>query len=350
MRPASPRSSAARRAARIVVPANLTNVAKVFRLVLPLQRATALIVAVIALAACSSRAEVRASHPAPPPTYAKAALPRDGPPPLEATAWTSPDLSSPDGSSIAWDAGDRTQSAVYIRHGGGKPRVLLAADVPLYVAAWWPNSGGLLVYRTMGFCVSCNVDGVTLVAVPLRGPAMEIAPVIGGAGGYSWSPQEKLLVGSVHSRFVYDGDPTVYVCDVQDRGCRSIAKPRSTADLTPAWSPDGRRIAFARGPLVALPSGIPFLPAIASWQESLTVWVADADGGNQRQVTSGPASGYPAWSADGRQLTFVRGGALWSLDLASGAERRLTGPLIGRRGYGWTDWSGAGAARNETSR
>lgn len=325
----------------------MTNVTKVFRLVLPLQRATALIATVIMLAGCSSRAEAPASHSAPLLPYAKAASPRDGTPPVEARAWNSRELSSPDGGSIAWDAGDRTQWAVYVRQGGGEPRLLLAADVPLYVAGWWPNSGGLLVYRTKGFCTSCNVDGVSLASVPLHGPALEIAPVLDRAGAYSWSLQAKLLVGSVHSRFVYDGDPTVYVCDVQDRGCRTIAKPRNTADLTPAWSPDGRRIAFARGPVVALQS--PLLPAIASWQESLTIWVADADGTNQRQVTAGPTSGYPAWSADGKHLTFVRGGDLWSLDLASGTERRLTGPLSGRRGYGWTDWSGAVAARKETS-
>jgi Tol biopolymer transport system component len=104
----------------------------------------------------------------------------------------------------------------------------------------------------MGYCTSCNVDGVTLVSVPLQRPAMDIAPVMTGAGGYSWSSQEKLLVGSVHSRFVYDGDPTIYICDVKAGSCKRVAKPRDAADLTPAWSADGRRIAFARGSVAAL--------------------------------------------------------------------------------------------------
>jgi dipeptidyl aminopeptidase/acylaminoacyl peptidase len=227
----------------------------------------------------------------------------------------------------------------------------LVGEVPFYVAAWWPKGGGLLAFRSMGYCNSCNVDGVTLVSVPLQGPAMDIAPVMTGAGSYSWSSQENLLVGSVHSRFVYDGDPTIFICDVKGGSCKKVAKPRDAADLTPAWSPDGRHIAFARGSVATLGGSGQLLPEIAAWQESLTIWVADADGGNQRRVTSGLSSGYPAWSADGKRLAFVRAGELWSLDLASGAEERQ-GPLRGRPGYGWIDWSAAVAAatRSEAGR
>jgi TolB protein len=53
-----------------------------------------------------------------------------------------------------------------------------------------------------------------------------------------------------------------------------------------AWSPDGRRIAFRRGPNAAS-----------------EVWLANADGSGQRVLTNAPPSFYssqPAWSPDGR--------------------------------------------------
>ncbi len=57
----------------------------------------------------------------------------------------------------------------------------------------------------------------------------------------------------------------------------------------PSWSPDGRRIAFAR--MVGA---------------SPDVFVANADGTDERQVTSDPAWDYePAWSPDGTRIAFL---------------------------------------------
>jgi signal transduction histidine kinase len=62
-----------------------------------------------------------------------------------------------------------------------------------------------------------------------------------------------------------------------------------TDDLQPAWSPDGRQIAFSSGR-----------------NGSFDIFVMDADGGNVRQVTGGAGfDEWPAWSPDGRQLAFV---------------------------------------------
>jgi Tol biopolymer transport system component len=63
-------------------------------------------------------------------------------------------------------------------------------------------------------------------------------------------------------------------------------------DVRPAWSPDGRLIAFARER-----NGIPQL------------WVMKAGGSDQRQAASPPpgfGDSEPAWSPDGKFLTFTR--------------------------------------------
>lgn len=60
-------------------------------------------------------------------------------------------------------------------------------------------------------------------------------------------------------------------------------------DGAPAWSPDGKQIAFY--------SEVGGKPA--------DLFVMDASGGNVRQLTSTPAAeGYPAWSSDGSQIAF----------------------------------------------
>jgi tol-pal system beta propeller repeat protein TolB len=87
-------------------------------------------------------------------------------------------------------------------------------------------------------------------------------------------------------------------------------------DLNPTWSPDGRRIAFSGA---SSPTG------------SGDLWVVPAAGGKARPLLRTPRAneGAPDWSPDGRRIAFesTRGGSrqIWVLTLASGQARRLTG-------------------------
>jgi TolB protein len=63
----------------------------------------------------------------------------------------------------------------------------------------------------------------------------------------------------------------------------------------PAWSPDGKRIAFV--------SRSPEIIGGAYW---LQVYVIDSDGSNLRMITRSPHSTFvPKWSADGKSIAFV---------------------------------------------
>jgi Tol biopolymer transport system component len=73
------------------------------------------------------------------------------------------------------------------------------------------------------------------------------------------------------------------------------------ADSSPAWSPNGMKIAFDRA-------------GCALSKDKAGIYVADADGSHQHRLTAGTD---PTWSPDGTKLAFVRADfsshALWSV-------------------------------------
>jgi Tol biopolymer transport system component len=80
-----------------------------------------------------------------------------------------------------------------------------------------------------------------------------------------------------------------------------------------AWSPDGRRIAFA-----------------ADCDGTFNLFTLSVAGGEPVRVTSSPANETePAWSPDGTRLVFCSdedGGGLFTVSLDGGAVRRIAGP------------------------
>ncbi|MES2524494.1 MAG: hypothetical protein V4617_17475 [Gemmatimonadota bacterium] len=96
-------------------------------------------------------------------------------------------------------------------------------------------------------------------------------------------------------------------------------------DASPAWSPDGRRIA-----LVATP-GVRADSAPAGWAAQRQIHVMNVDGTGLQRLTASPGGNdYPAWSPEGRFIAFSSGrdgagGAQIYLMNADGSDQmRLT--------------------------
>lgn len=88
-------------------------------------------------------------------------------------------------------------------------------------------------------------------------------------------------------------------------------------DNHPTWSPDARQVAFARTIPIAWQNGVP----TATETEIFSVTV---NGEHLRRLTHDHAEdGDPAWSPNGRAIAFVRAGNIIRLDLRTHLESRL---------------------------
>jgi Tol biopolymer transport system component len=112
--------------------------------------------------------------------------------------------------------------------------------------------------------------------------------------------------------------------------------PRSICRLVgPAWSADGRRIAFIRGDLGLLRSMRGDSSVLRStFSLSFSLYLRDPDGSVRRLTGCGSCAsqhgGRLSWSPDGSRIAFSRDDAprgtlsLWTVDTAGGKLRRLT--------------------------
>ena len=103
------------------------------------------------------------------------------------------------------------------------------------------------------------------------------------------------------------GDLDIYVMNVDGTNVRQLTHQLGY-DGGPWWSPDGRQIVY-RANHPTTPTEVKAYTDLLAQRlvrpNKMDLWLMDADGSNQRQITHlGAASFGPSWTADGKRIIF----------------------------------------------
>jgi Tol biopolymer transport system component len=174
-----------------------------------------------------------------------------------------PSHSPPDGELALSCATDNmnTASIWRIRTDGRGLTQITSGGQMTWLASWSPD-GRWLTYIESDHVSVMEADSQKVITIPVQ-------------GWPGWLPDGRLIVSNL-----FDEGP-------QDKRVAHVVNVETGEDVTitgtyHTWSPDGTQVAYYAGP-------------------TPTIWMANADGSNARQVAEG---GLPVWSPDSKQLAF----------------------------------------------
>ena len=235
---------------------------------------------------------------------------------------------SPEGNQIAfsWNGQSPGQSGIYIKLIGSESLLRLTSSSDDCCPVWSPDGGQVAFARY-------SAKEYAIYTVPaLGGPERKLyaEPLGPRFGDLDWSPNGKSIAfsGSPASQPSY----SIFILDADSLEKTQITNPsESYFDWGPAFSPDGKTLAFVR-------------TTTAGGADD--IYVVSLPNGNPNRLTfdNRQIGGPPAWTSDGQQLVFssTRSGlaSLWIISALGGTPTTLSAlgvtanhPTVSRHGH-----------------
>jgi TolB protein len=190
--------------------------------------------------------------------------------------------------------------AICVMKADGSEKRRLTSRLATTDPAWSPDGGRIAFTRNEDVGESTTFTDDDVFVMDADGDDVgQLTPEADGkmSGQPTWSPDGEYIVfmrgQSVHSA-VTSRFGALFVMRADGSEVRRLT---SGPDTAPAWSPDGREIAFTRGENLS-----------SFTRANEDVYVVDAGGGDPRRLTR--TARYfettPAWSPDGSRIVFAR--------------------------------------------
>jgi Tol biopolymer transport system component len=213
---------------------------------------------------------------------------------------------SPDGSQIAfsWDGPRQDNHDIYVKVVGtaGAPLRLTTDPAPDYSPAWSPDG------RFIAFLRRLSLEKSALLVIPaLGGPERKVGEVSGrpreadlyGGPFLAWAPQGDSLVTSDRDSLTGPDALSLLSIETGEKRKLTFPSPQLFGDSSPAFSADGRTLAFIRstdygfGDLYLLPISKGLKPV-----------------GEPQRITFENQAASAAWLEDGRGIVYSQFGLL----------------------------------------